>query len=142
LRELLPTEVMGLLADAAARVTARRAHLARGRARLLGDQTARFSGAVILITGGEGAGAAALSSRRFGPYTLRRQSPGTCRSHQRRGDDWAQMSLYDVLLHAEPSPVVQLTRRRRGDGGTAPRRPHLDRRHPGARDLADYHLAH
>ena len=54
----------------------------------------------------------AVSSRRFGPYTLQAaiaavhaQAPGAAAT------DWTQIvGLYDVLLRAEPSPVVELNR--------------------------------
>ncbi|HEU4684558.1 MAG TPA: RNA polymerase sigma factor, partial [Nitrospira sp.] len=54
----------------------------------------------------------ALSSRRFGSYTLQAaiaavhaEAPGTAET------DWRQIvGLYDVLLRVEPSPVVELNR--------------------------------
>jgi RNA polymerase sigma-70 factor (ECF subfamily) len=54
----------------------------------------------------------ALSSRRFGPYTLQAaiaavhaEAPGPAAT------DWAQIvALYDVLVQVEPSPVVELNR--------------------------------
>jgi RNA polymerase sigma-70 factor (ECF subfamily) len=54
----------------------------------------------------------AVSSRRFGPYTLQAaiaavhaEAPGAAAT------DWTQIvGLYDVLLRAEPSPVVELNR--------------------------------
>lgn len=54
----------------------------------------------------------ALSSRRFGPYTLQAaiaavhaEAPGTAET------DWAQISgLYDLLMRVEPSPIVELNR--------------------------------
>ena len=54
----------------------------------------------------------ALSSRRFGPYSLQAAIAAV---HAEAGDaastDWAQIvGLYDVLLRLEPSPVVELNR--------------------------------
>ncbi len=54
----------------------------------------------------------ALGSRRFGPYTLQAAIAAV---HSEAADaaatDWAQIvGLYDVLLRAEPSPVVELNR--------------------------------
>jgi RNA polymerase sigma-70 factor, ECF subfamily len=54
----------------------------------------------------------ALSSRRFGPYTLQAaiaavhaESPGTAET------DWAQIvALYDLLMRVESSPIVELNR--------------------------------
>jgi RNA polymerase sigma-70 factor, ECF subfamily len=54
----------------------------------------------------------ALSSRRVGPYTLQAaiaalhaEAPSSAQT------DWAQIvALYDVLLRAEPSPIVELNR--------------------------------
>lgn len=54
----------------------------------------------------------ALASRRFGPYTIQGAIAAT---HAEAADtgvtDWAQIvGLYDVLLRADPSPVVELNR--------------------------------
>lgn len=54
----------------------------------------------------------ALTSRRFGPYTLQAaiaavhaEASGTAKT------DWAQIvALYDLLLRIEPSPIVELNR--------------------------------
>jgi RNA polymerase sigma-70 factor (ECF subfamily) len=54
----------------------------------------------------------ALSSRRFGPYTIQAaiaavhaEAPDAART------DWSQIvGLYDVLLRVEPSPVIELNR--------------------------------
>jgi len=73
----------------------------------------------------------ALSSRRFGPYTL-------------QATDWTQIvGLYDVLVRAAPSPVVELNRavavamRDGPAAGLALIDAILARG-----DLPDYHLAH
>ena len=87
----------------------------------------------------------ALTSRRFGPYTIQAaiaavhaEAPGP------EETDWSEIvGLYDVLLRAEPSPVVELNRaaaiamRDGPAAGLALIDAIIDRG-----DLADYHLAH
>jgi RNA polymerase sigma-70 factor (ECF subfamily) len=87
----------------------------------------------------------ALSSRRFGPYTLQAAIAAVHgEAPTAAATDWAQIvGLYDVLLRVDPSPVVELNRA----AGVAMR----DGPAAGlslidailARgDLAEYHLAH
>ena len=54
----------------------------------------------------------ALASRRFGPYTLQAAIAAVhAEAPHAAATDWAQIvGLYDVLLRAEPSPVVELNR--------------------------------
>ena len=54
----------------------------------------------------------ALASRRFGPYTLQAAIAAVhAESPSASATDWAQIvGLYDVLLRADPSPVVELNR--------------------------------
>ncbi len=54
----------------------------------------------------------ALSSRRFGPYTLQAAIAAVhAEAPTAAATDWAQIvGLYDVLVRAEPSPVVELNR--------------------------------
>ncbi len=54
----------------------------------------------------------ALSSRRFGPYTLQAAIAAVhAQAPAAAATDWAQIvGLYDVLARAEPSPVVELNR--------------------------------
>jgi len=54
----------------------------------------------------------ALSSRRFGPFTLQAAIAAVHAEARSSADtDWRQIvGLYDVLLLAEPSPVVELNR--------------------------------
>ena len=54
----------------------------------------------------------ALSSRRFGPYTLQAAIAAVhAEAPTAEATDWAQIvGLYDVLLRADPSPVVELNR--------------------------------
>ena len=87
----------------------------------------------------------ALLSRRFGPYTLQAAIAAVhAEAREPAATDWAQIvGLYDVLLRAEPSPVVELNRAvavamRDGPlGGLVLIDAILTRG-----DLADYHLAH
>jgi RNA polymerase sigma-70 factor (ECF subfamily) len=54
----------------------------------------------------------ALASRRFGPYTLQAAISAVHAGAARAEDtDWAEIvGLYDLLLRADPSPVVELNR--------------------------------
>lgn len=54
----------------------------------------------------------ALKSRRFGPYTLQAAIAAVhAEAASAAETDWSQIiGLYDVLLHLEPSPVVELNR--------------------------------
>jgi RNA polymerase sigma-70 factor (ECF subfamily) len=87
----------------------------------------------------------ALRSRRFGPYTLQAAIAAVhAEAPSAAATDWAQIvGLYDVLLRADPSPVVELNRAVAAamrDGplvGLALIDAILARG-----DLSDYHLAH
>jgi len=87
----------------------------------------------------------ALASRRFGPYTLQAAIAAVhAEAASAAATDWAQIvGLYDVLLRADPSPVVELNRaaavalRDGPAAGLALVEAILARG-----DLADYHLAH
>jgi RNA polymerase sigma-70 factor (ECF subfamily) len=87
----------------------------------------------------------ALASRRFGPYTLQAAIAAVhAEAPTAAGTDWAQIvGLYDVLLRAEPSPIVELNRaaavamRDGPAAGLALIDAILARG-----DLADYYLAH
>ncbi len=54
----------------------------------------------------------ALSSRRFGPYTLQAAIAAVhAEAPDATATDWAQIvGLYDLLLRIEPSPVIELNR--------------------------------
>ena len=54
----------------------------------------------------------ALSSRRFGPYTLQAAIAAVhAEAPDAAATDWAQIAgLYDVLMRADPSPIVELNR--------------------------------
>jgi len=54
----------------------------------------------------------ALSSRRFGPYTLQAAIAAVHGEAETADEtDWAQIvALYDVLVRADPSPIIELNR--------------------------------
>ena len=81
----------------------------------------------------------ALASRRFGPYALQAAIAAVhAEAPSADATDWGEIvGLYDVLLRAEPSPVVELNRAvavAMRDGPAAGLA--LDRRHPRARRSA------
>ncbi len=87
----------------------------------------------------------ALVSRRFGPYTLQAAIAAVHAEAPSPGEtDWPQIvGLYDVLLRAEPSPIVALNRAAAvamRDGPAAGLA--LIDGILASGDLADYHLAH
>ena len=87
----------------------------------------------------------ALASHRFGPYTLQAAIAAVhAEASTARQTDWAQIvGLYDVLLRADPSPVIELNRaaaiamRDGPEAGLALIDAILVRG-----DLTDYHVAH
>ena len=87
----------------------------------------------------------ALSSRAFGPYTLQAAiAAAHAGAPSAAATDWNRIvGLYDVLLRADPSPVVELNRaaavamRDGPEAGLALMDAILARG-----DLTDYHLAH
>ncbi len=146
LRELLPEpEVMGLLALMLLHESRRAARTSpAGELVLLGDQD-RSLWSRDLITEGSALVQQALSSRRFGPYTLQAAIAAVhAEAASAEATDWAQIvGLYDVLLRAEPSPVVELNRAAAvamRDGPLAGLT--LIDAILARGDLADYHLAH
>ena len=91
----------------------------------------------------------ALLSRRFGPYTLQAAiSAVHAEARTAEATDWIQIAgLYDVLLRADPSPIVELNRAvavAMRDGPEAGLRliDDLLTREPSREALADYHLTH
>ena len=113
LTELLPEpEVMGLLALMLLHESRRAARTSSaGELVLLGDQD-RSLWSHDLIGEGTALVQRALSSRRFGPYTLQAAIAAVhAEAVSAAATDWAQIvGLYDVLVRAEPSPVVELNR--------------------------------
>lgn len=87
----------------------------------------------------------ALSSRRFGPYTLQAAIAAVhAEADRAEATDWAQIvALYDLLWRIDPSPVVELNRavvvamRDGHEAGLGLIDAILARG-----DLTDYHLAH
>jgi RNA polymerase sigma-70 factor, ECF subfamily len=87
----------------------------------------------------------ALSSRRFGPYTLQAAIAAVhAKAPSAAATDWAQIvGLYDVLARADASPVVELNRAAAVAMRDGPRAGLALIDAILARgDLGDYHLAH
>jgi len=111
--ELLPEpEAMGLLALMLLHESRRPARTSpTGELILLDDQDrSRWNRAQI--TEGTALVERALASRRIGPYTLQAAIAVVhAEAPVAAATDWAQIvGLYDVLVRAEPSPVVELNR--------------------------------
>jgi RNA polymerase sigma-70 factor (ECF subfamily) len=113
LSQLLPEpEAMGLLALMVLHESRRTARTSETGDLILLEQQDRSLWNREYIKEGVALVERALSSRRFGPYTLQAaiaavhaEAPGTAQT------DWAQIvALYDVLLRVESSPVVELNR--------------------------------
>jgi RNA polymerase sigma-70 factor (ECF subfamily) len=146
LAELLPEpEVLGLLALMLLHESRRTARMTpAGDLVLLEDQD-RSLWNRELIQEGSALVEQALASRRFGPYTLQAALVGVhANAPTAAATDWNQIvSLYDVLLRVDPSPVVELNRaaavamRNGPEAGLALIDAILERG-----DLADYYLAH
>ena len=144
--ELLPEpDVMGLVALMLLHDSRRTARMSpEGELILLGDQDRslwnreQIAEGVALVE-------RALSSRLFGPYTLQAAIAAVhAEAPSVEATDWAQIvGLYDVLLRAEPSPVIELNRavavglREGSSAGLALIDAILERG-----DLEEYHLAH
>ncbi len=111
--ELLPdTEAMGLLAMMILHESRRPARTSdNGDLVLLEDQD-RSLWSKELIKEGIELVKRALSSRRFGPYTIQAAIAAVHAEAPTADEtDWAQIvGLYDVLLRVEPSPVIELNR--------------------------------
>jgi RNA polymerase sigma-70 factor, ECF subfamily len=144
--ELMPEpEVIGLLALMLLNESRHPARTsAKGDLILLEDQD-RTLWDQDLIAEGSALVDQALSSRRFGPYTLQAAiSAVHANAASVNATDWREIvGLYNVLLEVDPSPVVELNRAvavAMRDGplaGLALIEAILERG-----DLADYHLAH
>jgi RNA polymerase sigma-70 factor, ECF subfamily len=111
--ELLPeAEVIGLLALMLLHES-RRAARTRGSGELvLLDEQDRTRWNREQITEGCALVERALTGRRFGPYTLQAAIAAVHADARTAADtDWAQIvGLYDVLLRADPSPIIELNR--------------------------------
>ncbi|MBY4899147.1 RNA polymerase sigma factor [Cupriavidus sp. AU9028] len=113
LLELLPEpEVMGLLGLMLLHESRRAARTnAAGELVVLEDQD-RTHWDRTLIAEGTALVERALSSRRFGPYSLQAAISAIHAEAPRAQDtDWPQIvALYEMLLRMQPSPVVELNR--------------------------------
>ena len=111
--ELLPEpEAIGLLALMLLQESRRAARTSpAGELVLLADQD-RSLWNRDQITAGSALVERALASRRFGPYTLQAAIAAVHAEAASAGaTDWGEIvGLYDVLLRADPSPVVELNR--------------------------------
>jgi len=113
LAELLPEpEVLGLLALMLLHESRRAARASPTGDLILLDEQDRSLWNRELITEGTALVERALSSRRIGPYTLQAAIAAVhAEAPSAAATDWAQIvGLYDVLVRAEPSPVVELNR--------------------------------
>jgi len=144
--ELIPEpEVVGLLALMLLQESRRAARTsATGEIVLLEDQDRSLWDRARIAEGTELV-ERALRSRRFGPYTIQAAIAAVhAEAASVAATDWAQIvGLYDVLLRADPSPVIELNRavavamRDGPEAGLAL----VDRILAGG-ELDEYHLAH
>jgi len=146
LLDLLPEpEAMGLLALMLLHESRRAARTSATGEVILLEQQDRSRWSRALIAEGTALVERSLASRRIGPYTLQAAiSAVHAEAPTAAATDWAQIvGLYDVLLRADPSPVVELNRAvavamRDGPGAGLALIDALLAK--GA--LAEYHLAH
>ena len=111
-KRLPEAEAIGLLALMLLQESRRAARTTEdGELVLLADQD-RLSWNRELIAEGVSLVERALSSRRFGPYSLQAAIAAVhTEAPTPDATDWAQIvGLYDVLVRADPSPVVELNR--------------------------------
>jgi RNA polymerase sigma-70 factor (ECF subfamily) len=111
--ELLPEpEAMGLLALMLLQESRRVARTSPAGDLILLEDQDRLLWNREQIAEGKALVERALSSRRFGPYTLQAAIAAVhADTPDAAATDWAQIAgLYDVLLRVEPSPVVELNR--------------------------------
>ncbi len=146
LLELLPeAEVQGLLALMLLHESRRRARTsATGEPILLEEQDRNLWDRSLIGEGGALV-LAALQSRRFGPYSLQAAIAAVhAEAPSVAATDWVQIvGLYDVLLRATPSPVIELNRAvalAMRDGPAAGLKV-VEALLAGG-ELDDYHLAH
>ncbi|MEJ5061349.1 MULTISPECIES: RNA polymerase sigma factor [unclassified Pseudomonas] len=146
LMELLPEpEVMGLLALMLLHESRREARTSATGELILLDEQDRTLWSGEMIAEGCALVERALSSRRFGAYCLQAAIAAVhAEAPSVDETDWAQIvGLYDVLLRAVPSPVIELNRAAamsKRDGPLAGLR--LVEAILARGELLDYHLAH
>ena len=113
LLELLPEpEVMGLLALMVLHESRRAARTSPSGELVLLDDQDRSLWDRAWIAEGVALVRRALASRRFGPSTVQAAIAAVhAEAPSAAATDWAQIvGLYDVLLRADPSPVIELNR--------------------------------
>ena len=113
LMEILPqAEVMGLLALMLLHESRRLARTSTTGDLVLLEEQDRSRWDQALIAEAGGLIERALASRAFGPYTLQAAIAAVHAQAPTPNDtDWAQIViLYDLLLRADPSPVIELNR--------------------------------
>ena len=111
--DLLPDpEAIGLLALMLLQESRRAARVSASGNLVLLEEQDRAVWVLCLIAEGVSLVMKALSSRRFGPYTLQAAIAAVHAEAERaEATDWQEIvGLYDVLLRAEPTPVVELNR--------------------------------
>lgn len=144
--ELLPEpEAIGLLALMLLHESRRAARTSPAGELVLMDDQDRSLWNRDQIAEGSALVERALLSKRFGPYGLQAAIAAVhAEAAQASATDWAQIAgLYDVLMRADPSPVVELNRaaaiamRDGPRAGLALIDAILERG-----DLSNYHLAH
>ncbi|PRB49250.1 RNA polymerase subunit sigma-24 [Pseudomonas sp. MYb2] len=146
LMELLPEpEVMGLLAMMLLHESRRSARTSPGGELVLLDDQDRSRWDADLIAEGCALVERALTTRRFGPYCLQAAIAAVHAEAPTAGEtDWEQIiGLYDVLLRAVPSPVIELNRAvavAKRDGALAGL--NLIEGILARGELQDYHLVH
>jgi RNA polymerase sigma-70 factor, ECF subfamily len=144
--ELLPEpEAAGLLALMLLHESRRAARTTPDGEMVLLDAQDRSLWSRALIAEGGELVERALSSPRIGPYTLQAAIAAVhAQAPTAAATDWAQIAaLYDVLVRADPSPVVELNRAAAVAMRDGPLAGVVLIDAILARgDLADYHLAH
>ena len=146
LMELLPEpEVMGLLAMMLLHESRRSARTSPSGELVLLDDQDRALWDAGLIAEGCALVERALTTRRFGPYCLQAAIAAVhAEAPTAAQTDWEQIvGLYDVLLRAVPSPVIELNRAvavAKRDGALAGLQ--LIEGILARGELQDYHLAH
>jgi RNA polymerase sigma-70 factor (ECF subfamily) len=113
LLELLPDpEVLGLAALMMLHESRREARVSADSELVLLDQQDRSTWSQALIAEGIALVERALSTRRFGPYTLQAAIAAVhAEARTPEATDWQQIcALYAALLAMQPSPIVELNR--------------------------------
>jgi RNA polymerase sigma-70 factor (ECF subfamily) len=149
--ELLPEpEAKGLLGLMLLHESRRAARISDSGGLILMENQDRSLWNLDLIREGSTLAEEALLSRRFGPYTLQAAIAAVhAEAATPQATDWAQIAgLYDVLLRADPSPIVELNRavavamRDGPDAGLGIIDGLLANDSPSREALIEYHLAH